>query len=278
MSGQPQYQFSLKTDVVSTTSGNYTGIFQCTQTGPIPANSGTMTVIVTPVTGWNSITNANDAVLGTNVETDAALRLRRAEELARPGTGTVKAFRADVLTVAGVSQCEVFENVNDIADADGVPAHSFETVIWDGDTPAAANADVAASIYGNKPAGIKSYGTSVLTTYTDKYGNPVDIRFTRAAALTTYLIVDVTTNSDFDGTDGPTAIKNALVASGDALAMGDDVIALALRAIPLGVKGVVDVPSLKLGFAAAPTGTANLTVTNRQIARFDTSRITVNLV
>ena len=45
-------------------------------TGPIGALSGTLTVIETPITGWDSVTNATDATLGANLETDPELRAR----------------------------------------------------------------------------------------------------------------------------------------------------------------------------------------------------------
>jgi hypothetical protein len=45
-----------------------------------------------------------------------------------------------------------------------------------------------------------------------------------------------------------------------------------------GVPGVTDVTALRLGFAASPVGTTNLVVTGRAIARFDTSRVLVNIV
>ena len=82
-------------------------------------------------------------------------------------------------------------------------------------------------------------------------------------------------------------VKATVVAQANRRSLDDDVIALVIRASPievvtptetLGVRGVSDVPILKLGFSASPTGIINLPISGREIAHFDTSRFTVTLV
>ena len=214
VNGQPNIQFELVTAVTSTTSGNYPGVFQATVTGPVAANAGTLTVIVTPVSGWNSVTNALSAELGENVETDAELRVRRRELVTRPGAANADAIRADVLSVDGVEQCFVFENVTTTTNADGMPAHSFEVVIWDGLSPAADNDEIADAIWDSKPAGIKAHGGTVIS-HTSESGDVVPIGFTRAAPRNIYIDLTVTTNSDFDVVNGPAAIKTLVATKGN---------------------------------------------------------------
>ena len=276
VTGSPTSQFALDADVTSVLAGNYAGTATCTVTGPVVANAGTLEVIVAPVSGLNSVTNASDAEIGRNIETDAELRIRREAELTLAGSATADAIRADLLAVAGVLQVKVYENPTNAVDADGVPAHAFESVIWDGDTPEAANADIVEAIWGAKPAGIQAYGTTSVS-HTDESGNVVVIGFTRSTAKNVYIDITVTTDSTFDAVNGPAAIKQLLVDRGNQLQQGDDVVALVLRAAALAQPGVTDAPVFELGFSASPSGTANLSVGTREIARFDTARITVTV-
>lgn len=79
--------------------------------GPIPCPIGALTYIVTPIAGWESITNLVDGTIGSFIETDAQLRIRRYNSIKLLGTATVSAIQAQVLQyVQGVTNCIVFEN------------------------------------------------------------------------------------------------------------------------------------------------------------------------
>lgn len=273
--GQPQFQFELVTEVTSTSSGDYDGIFDCTQTGPVPANAGTLTDIVTPVSGWNSATNAEDAILGAVVESDSSLLLRRQDELAAPGDSTLPGIKADVLLVTGVLDVLVFENTTLVVDANNLPGKSFEVVVWDSDPAAADDTEVATTIWDSKPAGIETYG-STTTAITDSDDIVRNVKWSRATTLDVWLEYDLVTNAHYP-VDGDAQLKALVVAfCQTAFGLDDDVVALVLRAKALEISGVVDVTALRLGFSASPSGTSNLTVGIREIAQFDSTRIEVN--
>ena len=79
--------------------------------GPIPAPVGTLTEILTPVSGWSSINNTKAGATGRLTETDSELRIRRQNSLRLLGAATVEAIRARILQeVTGVTSCFVFEN------------------------------------------------------------------------------------------------------------------------------------------------------------------------
>ena len=79
--------------------------------GPIPAPIGTLTTIVTPISGWDTITNLVAGVTGRFIETDAELRIRRQNSIRLFGAATVEAIRAHLLQdVPGVTSALVFEN------------------------------------------------------------------------------------------------------------------------------------------------------------------------
>jgi uncharacterized phage protein gp47/JayE len=280
VANQPDLKFTNKYAVVSTTAGAYTGIvFESIVEGPISVNAGTLTAITNSVTGWNSITNPNDGVVGAYLEEDGDYRIRQEEELAAGGSSTVDAIASDVRKVVGVLQCTCYENVTMYTDANGVPAKAIEVILFDGIIPGASNTEIAQAIWDSKPSGSETYGTATANAV-DKDGVIRPVKFSRAAIKNVYLTYYVKVDADRFPADGITRIKEAAVKKGDDRNQDDDVIALALRACVLEptVPGVTDVTELRLGFSASPTGTTNLTIAGRERADFDTSRIVVNLV
>ena len=69
------------------------------EAGPYAAATGTLTVIDTPITGWLSVRNLADVKVGAYLETDAALRIRRENEITGNANGTLDAIRAKLLRV-----------------------------------------------------------------------------------------------------------------------------------------------------------------------------------
>lgn len=275
--GQPTVIFTNKNQVTSVGAGVYSAVFESVEFGPVVANAGTLTVINPAISGWNSVTNPTDATLGNLEETDDAYRQRQADEQTAAGSSTIDAIRADVLKVAGVEQVLVFENTTLATDSTGLPGKAFEVVIYDG-SPAAADEDaIAQAIWDTKPAGSETYG-SVTGTATDSQGDPRLQEFSRATVRNVWLEFDVSVTAQDFPVDGVNLIKAAARDRGNRLSLDEDVIALVIRASALTVPGVRDVVALRLGFAASPVGTSNLAIGGREIAKFDTSRVVVNLV
>jgi len=277
ITGQPAVRFTNVSNVGPfSPAGNYDIEFECTEYGPVPAAASTLTTITVPVSGWNSCTNALDAVLGNFDEKDEALRLRRQDELSAPGACTVDSIRADVLQVEGVQQAYVFENVTLTTDSDGLPGKSIEVVVFDGTSPEAENADVAQVVWDSKPSGSQTYG-DISQTVKDSTGVNRTVYFSRATVKNVWFEYDVTIDPNFFPSNGAALIKAAAVAyAAKYLNLGIDVFAIAFKAQALTVAGVLDVPALRLGFSSSPVGTSNLSITNREIASVDTSRISVS--
>lgn len=231
------------TEEVSNTSGiaaNFSVAMESVDTGEVVANAGTLTEILTPVSGWNSITNAADATLGSDEETDAAYRLRRDQELRGLGAGSVSALRSDVLSVDSVEEVFVYENTSLVTDGDGLPGKSFEVVVLGGTA-----ADVAAQIFETKPAGIETYGTTS-EVVTDSQGFNHTIYFTRPTEK--IILVEVfasVTEADYP-VDGDDQIRtNILALADEELGIGDDIIVSRYYDPIFSVSGVDDVTTLK---------------------------------
>jgi uncharacterized phage protein gp47/JayE len=224
--------------------------------------------VTTLIKGFNSL----DATLGRDVETDASFRLRRIELLRITGAGTLEAIRAKVRELDDVLQAFIFENVTMVVDSNGLPPKSFEVVAAGGD-----DQEIADAIWLTKPAGIETFG-SVAKTVIDTMGFLHTINFSRPTLRPIWMDLTVVKNPATFPTDGVDQIKLALKAFGDALQIGDDVIALQFRCVPLSVAGVEDVTIFKIDTVFPPVNTGNIVVAFRDLATFDTSRITVTVV
>jgi uncharacterized phage protein gp47/JayE len=167
-------------EVVSTTAGNYSAVFEAETAGAEGiAPAGTLTVIAGPVDGWNTITNAADATAGTDIEAIEDLRLRMQLAVSSGGSRTRGAIRAKLIQLDGVIAAEVFENTTSVTDGNGLPPHSFRATVWDGDTPAADDDEIAQVIYDHKAEGIVSDGGESGTAQDEVLG-PVVVNFERA--------------------------------------------------------------------------------------------------
>jgi hypothetical protein len=182
----------------------------------------------------------------------------------------LRAVRAAVSRLPGVEYVEAFENVTDALDANGLPPHSFEIVLFDGITPAADNDDIAQAIWDTKAGGIRSFG-SASGTATDIAGSRI-VNFTRVTIRPIYVEFDLDIASV--GYAGEDAVKAAVAAF--PVVIGQDVVIKKLESIAVDVAGVEDILATRVGLSASPTNTANLAIGAREIAAFDVSRIVVN--
>ncbi len=246
----------------------------CTVTGPISVPAGALTVIVNPVSGWTATENLADAELGRDVDSDIILRQRREAQLSLRGGSTVGAIRADLLELPDVRSARVIENTTD-ATVDGLPPHSFEAVIDDGDTPTVPNDTIAQVIWDSKPGGIATYGNTSGTA-TDENGDEHTVNFSRVTLRPVYIVMALTTTDDFP-VDGIAQVKDTLALFGAQYGINQTVIALALRAAALDVAGVVDVPTFALGFSPGPVAANNLSPGARARATFSTTNMIVTV-
>ena len=275
--GRPDVIFQMDQDSVTNPGGSPADIpctLTCLSDGPINVDAGQLTVISNPLLGWNSTTNTTDVVPGRDVALDPEVRALRTVELFTRGGSTVGAIRSHVQAVSGVETVVVLENTGDAPDANGIPAHSFAAVLDDGAVPAASDDAVAQSIYDTRPAGIPSDGTTAGTATDSGDGSTHVEHFQRDARKPVYIVAALTVSRSFP-VDGLQQVKDALKARGDTYAVGEDVVALFLRAACFNVAGVVDVPTFTLDFVPSPVNTGNLTIGTFERATFDTSLITV---
>jgi uncharacterized phage protein gp47/JayE len=241
--------------------------------GPFVALAGTLTIIETPVSGWQNVRNLQDAVVGNDIESDADLRLRREAELSASGDATVNAIRARVLrvndgTINAVTDAYVFMNTTMSTDVDGLPPKSVEVLVQGG-----LDADLRQAIFDSVAAGIETYG-AVSGTVTDDSGQVWPVKYSRPTERLVYVTLHVNKDPKVFPVDGETQLKAAQVVK---YPVGKDVTASAAQARAFSVPGVLDVTACYIGLSPSPATSVTVTCDKRQIAKFDTSRVVVVL-
>jgi len=234
--------------------------------GQIEAVAGTITVITNPIFGLDTVNNPNDASLGEAEETDAELRARREKSTQALGQNLTDSLFGQLLDLDDVTSALVRSNGTDATDANGIPPHSFLTVIEGGEV-----ADIANTIWMNNPQGIASHG-SLTEIIVDSQGFSQEINYSRAAEIDIFFSLTISTDSNFPAT-GQDDIKAAMVTFGSTnFGIGKDVL---LSQFYTPINSVVGVTSidLKIGTTASPTGTSNITIGLEQISKYDTTRI-----
>lgn len=250
------------------------------ENGAITAEAGEITDIVTLVPGWNRVNNLQAAALGRLTEKDDELRLRYKSGVYALGAATLPALQANLESrVPGIRSVRVFENDTDEVDMVGRPPHSIHVVAEGG-----LDSEIAEAIFRYKAAGIDTFG-AVETEVIDDEGVSHTIHHDRPTPVYVWIKASITllpASEESFPADGFVQIANNLLAAGNALGVGKDVIWQRLLSAVHAVKGVAEV-DLLLAETASPLDTpapgdyaeVNITIADFEVARFDLSRIEV---
>jgi len=253
--------------------GTVDAMIRAQTAGALVALTGTITVIVNPLTGVSSVTNASDVIVGRDVETDAELRLRQQQFLQAPGTSSVEGIRAGVRLVDNVSEVLVVEN-NTNTVVDGRPPKSFEVFVDGGDPQ-----DIGEAIWASKAAGIESVGTDSVTV-TDSQGITHLVYFSRPVEVDITVIVNITANTDpleddLYPADGDDLVRDAVLAYGNSLTIGRDVFLNKMFTNINAVPGVIGI-SIQASRPGDPLVSDVIVIDASEVAKFDSALITVN--
>lgn len=262
-------EFETIEEVIIPAEGTVAVKMRAVNPGPVEAPSGTLTEIVTPVSGWDTITNAAGAIVGRSAETDEAFRLRRHQEMTIAKGGPIPAMEARIPElVDGVTYCAVTENRTSVEDDEGRPPHSVHVVVIGGDDQA-----VAEAIWKTKPGAADTHGEESATVI-DSGGVEHTIRWDRATDVRIYLIVNATVDGTFPA-DGEDRIVALLSAYDTSLVNGDDVVNWRLGASLAGIPGITDLEILQ-GTEVDPDSTDNTPIAANERASISAADITVN--
>lgn len=246
-------------------------ILEAETAGPVAALTGTLTVIETPTIGLEDFTNEADAIVGRLVEEDPALKLRRQQSVQIAGAATIEAIRADIQAVEGVTAVFVFENDMDIPDIDGLPPKTVRVVVQGGDDP-----EIAEQLFLTKAGGIGTVGL-VEEIVTDSQGFTRTIRFDRPSPIDVFFEIDLVVDTSFFPSDGLALVEAAILAYGNALTIGQDIIVFGSSSLSCSIDqipGITDFDIRVSRDSGPPTIDDNIIISPDEISDWDSSRIT----
>lgn len=156
--------------------------------------SGSLTEIITPISGIETGSNTADAEGGQDQETDSAFRSRFLAGRTGKGFWNIDGIYRALLDLDGVESVVVEENDQAII-VNGLPPHSIHCIV-DGGT----DAEVAQTIFEKTDTAIERFG-STMVTVEDLQGEDRDIYFTRPSTITIelqYTVVGVFDQATFE--------------------------------------------------------------------------------
>jgi uncharacterized phage protein gp47/JayE len=242
------------------------------ESGAITAQAGTITQISTPVYGWSTVTNAAAAVPGSQVETDAALRVRQANSVALPSQTVLEGMVGAVQSVTGVTRVKAYENDTNATDSDGLPAHSIALIVQGG-----YSAAIAEAIANKKTPGCYLYGSTAVSVI-DDYGLSQTVRYSSPT------LVPISVSIELDALTGYTTtiadeIKAALVAYVESMGIGQDVVITRLY-VPAQLSGAAnsakyEITALTAAEKPGSPGTSDITIAFDELATLAIEDITI---
>lgn len=195
--------FQTINSVTLNAGGTATVDFQSVQYGAIPCTASSLTILVTNVLGWETVTNPNAAILGTTTQSDQAARALRNNTLAFQGVALPVAITSALYNVAGVRSLFFQENVADTTQTiNGISmiSHSIYACIDGG-----ANTDIGAALLENKSSGCAWNGGTSVTVTEPASGQAYTVNFDRPTPRGILIKVTTTNGSTTD-------IQNAVLA------------------------------------------------------------------
>jgi uncharacterized phage protein gp47/JayE len=206
-------KFITTVQVIVAPSGAATVPAVATIAGSVEAASGTLTKIDTPVSGWLTVTNDDDASVGRERESDGQLRARMLSTSSAP-VGTPEGIATAISEVDGVSYQFVLENRTSSVNGIGMPPHSVFPIVDGGADLAIGEAllrSVAAGIDYTDSTDIPTGPNWVSVVVTNPSNNqPVTVWFSRTTPVSAAIVVTIETQSGFPA-DGAARIKSEIV-------------------------------------------------------------------
>lgn len=238
-------------------------IVECETAGTMGnVNAAEINIIKNPSAEIEEIQGIRVIKLGTDTESDYALRSRFNEAKQGLGACNENALRTALLRVETVTSVSVIVNEDDVEDGSDRPPHSFECYIAGGENH---HFEIASAIYEKKPLGIKTYGTQSYTI-TDNGGFSHTIYFSHCAYINIDVNMKIKINSDFNELSGKEEISKNIADYINSLGVGKDVILSSLYGHIHSVGGVSEVTELTAQKENFGSG-GNISINDWEIAK-----------
>ena len=134
-------EFAMAQDKVLV-GGRADAVMLALKPGPVPAPAGTLNIIATGIPGWESVTNALDALPGRLPESDPEYRASQARKVARGATASLEGLEAAIYA-AGATEVKLVHNPSANEETEQfwpIAPHSTLPIVLGGDDEAITEA------------------------------------------------------------------------------------------------------------------------------------------
>lgn len=241
--------------------------FEADVAGPLVLPTNSLTEIVTPVVGWTAVDNLVPGDTGIPIESDSDFRLRRRRSVARAAVATVDALFARLGDLTGVTKVFVDQNNGSAPDVNGTEPQHIWAVVKGGDP-----AEIGSVIFQTIAGGIGTRGAQT-ETITSQSGQQYLINFDRPTPVDIFITVTLVKDANYPN-DGDQQIKDALVAFGQSLEIGEAV-RWGRLFTPINTVPGHAVTSLFIDTVAMPSSQADIILAVNEIANIEAANIVI---
>lgn len=213
--------FAIDSTVTIGIDGTIIANFSSVEFGPVPCPVAALTMIVTNILGWETITNPSAGVLGTTTQSDQQTRVLRSNTLAFQGVALPVAITSALYATTGVRSLSFLENIASTTQTiQGISmvGHSIYACV-DGGT----DTDVAASLLENKSSGCNWNGNTSVTIIEPASGQPYVVLFDRSEVIGILVKVTTSNGNSNNITQAILDYANGLIAGLAGFVVGADV-------------------------------------------------------
>lgn len=206
-------------DNLTTSSVTVLADFTTVDYGKLIFPNGTITVMVTNISGFDTVENLIIPTYGRLQETDVELRQSYLAKSAIRSTRMIDSICSQLINnVSNVESATGYENNTDDTDEEGRPPHSVEIIVDGGDEK-----EIASIILDKKAAGIQTYGDITVNVATE-YGDSVPISFNRPEYIYVWIKVVLDAVSSYLPTNYANLTVNSIVNDASVLKAGDNML------------------------------------------------------
>lgn len=223
-------RWRLTEDVTIGTFGTEDGTIQAVDAGEIEAIVGEIDTIVTPVSGWNSVTNAaaieDGAGMGQDREGDEDYRRRQEQSVQIRGSSSSASLLSALLDLDYITNAIVVENdTHSTATVSGLSllANSIYVILYPQTTVATQLQEIAETIHGKLTSGIRTNGTGQTATVTKADGQTKTITWDWSTTTTVNVIATVELEAGYSVSDVKDGIEAVVEQVFDALSVGEPI-------------------------------------------------------
>ena len=229
--------FELETEVTLDGSGNGIGIFRSVVVGAIACNANTLNQIVNNnITGWETINNPSDGIIGTPQQTNEQARVFRLETLASNGYSESLSISSALYNVTGVRSLRYLENEtssNVVKEGIAMVPHSIYVCVDGG-----LDNDIAYAILSKKSSGSDYNGNITVPVIDPTSGQLFPVKFSRPTEVN--ILVEITISASSTVSNVVSSVKSAIIDYANGLVNGESGFVVSANVSPFEIAGAVN--------------------------------------